>query len=146
MGDGSLSQEGIDALLMGKKDTPPQKPTDLLDKAFGSKVQDILKEKPMNDTGILNAVPITLTIILGETIIPFAQLQSIGDGSIVTLDRLAGQDVEIRANNVPIAFGEVLVVDENFGVRVTERISPEKQKEMLTSQSKTVDLKITEIK
>lgn len=148
MGDGSLSQEEIDALLMGEEDTPSIKPennpvkteVDILNKFT------IPKEKPMNDTGILNNIPITLSIVLGEAVVPFNQLQSIGEGSIVTLDRLAGEDVEIRANNVPIAFGEILVIDESFGIRVTHRIAPEKQKELMAKQSKTINLNITELK
>lgn len=147
MGDGSLSQEEIDALLMREEENPPMKKEDVLDTvhSFNSKY-NIPKEKPMNDTGILNNIPITLSIVLGEAIVPFNQLQSIGEGSIVTLDRLAGEDVEIRANNVPIAFGEIVVIDESFGIRVTNRIAPEQQKELMAKQSKTINLNITELK
>jgi flagellar motor switch protein FliN/FliY len=143
MGDGSLSQEEIDALLMGtgeqSRETPIEK---IIPLDFPSKTSEIPKEKPMSSTGILDHIPIQLTVVLGETCIPLSDLEKIGDGSIVTLETLAGQDVQIRANGVPVALGEVITIDEKFGVRVTERITPERQKEIMANQPKFIDLKL----
>ena len=52
------------------------------------------------------------------------EILGIGEGTIIELDKLAGEPVDILVNHKPIAKGEVVVIDENFGVRVTEIISP----------------------
>jgi flagellar motor switch protein FliM len=63
---------------------------------------------------------ITISVELGRTSKPIREILSLGEGSIVELDKLAGEPVDIKANGVLIAKGEVVVIDENFGVRVTE--------------------------
>jgi flagellar motor switch protein FliM len=63
---------------------------------------------------------ITISAELGRTSLPVKDILSLGEGSIVELDRLAGEPVDIKANGVLIAKGEVVVIDENFGIRVTE--------------------------
>jgi flagellar motor switch protein FliM len=63
---------------------------------------------------------ITISVELGKTSKPVKDILSLSEGSIVELDKLAGEPVDIKANGVLIAKGEVVVIDENFGVRVTE--------------------------
>jgi flagellar motor switch protein FliM len=63
---------------------------------------------------------ITISAELGRVSLPVKDILSLGEGSIVELNRLAGEPVDIKANGVLIAKGEVVVIDENFGVRVTE--------------------------
>jgi flagellar motor switch protein FliM len=63
---------------------------------------------------------ITISVELGRTSKSIREILSLGEGTIVELDKLAGEPVDIKANGVPIAKGEVVVIDENFGVRVTE--------------------------
>jgi flagellar motor switch protein FliM len=63
---------------------------------------------------------ITISVELGKTSKPVRDILSLKEGSIVELDKLAGEPVDIKANGVLIAKGEVVVIDENFGVRVTE--------------------------
>jgi flagellar motor switch protein FliN/FliY len=161
MGDGSLSQEEIDALLMGvspeekemtKKKQPKSKKVkqpslkEVLDKIDSEDPPvNIPQPETLGQTGALDKVQLTITVVLGETYIKLEDLQKVGEGSILVLDKLAGEEVEIRANNIPIALGEVLVVDENFGVRVTERISLEKQKELLIKGSRKLPVSIMEI-
>jgi len=58
-------------------------------------------------------------LVNGETLI-----LGMGEGTIIELDKLAGEPVDILVNHKPIAKGEVVVIDENFGVRVTEILSP----------------------
>jgi flagellar motor switch protein FliN/FliY len=52
---------------------------------------------------------------------------SLGPGSVLELDKIAGEPVDLLVNNKLIARGEVVVIDENFGVRVTEVVSPEER-------------------
>ena len=69
---------------------------------------------------LLLDVNLDLSVELGRTSIPVREVLQLGPGSIVELDKLAGELVDIMANGKLIARGEVVVVDENFGVRVTE--------------------------
>jgi flagellar motor switch protein FliM len=68
----------------------------------------------------LSKAGITISVELGRTSKPIKEILSLGEGSIVELDRLSGEPVDIKANGVLIAKGEVVVIDENFGVRITE--------------------------
>jgi flagellar motor switch protein FliN/FliY len=58
---------------------------------------------------------------------PISELLSLGPGSVVELNKLAGEPVDLLVNNRVIARGEVVVVDENFGVRITLLLSPEER-------------------
>ena len=72
---------------------------------------------------LLMDVDLSLTVELGRTSIPVREVLQLGLGSVVELDKLAGEPVDIMLNGRLIAKGEAVVVDENFGVRVTEIIS-----------------------
>ncbi|MDH7481916.1 MAG: flagellar motor switch protein FliN [Armatimonadota bacterium] len=65
-------------------------------------------------------VSLDLSVELGRTSIPVRDVLQLGPGSVIELDKLAGEPVDIMVNGKLIARGEVVVVDENFGVRVTE--------------------------
>lgn len=68
-------------------------------------------------------VPLTLTVELGRTNRQIKEILALGVGSVVELDKLAGEPVEVLVNGKLIAKGEVVVIDENFGVRITEIVS-----------------------
>jgi flagellar motor switch protein FliM len=74
----------------------------------------------------LKDVNIQVSVELGRTRRMIKEILSMGEGTIVELDKLAGEPVDILANNVLIAKGEVVVIDENFGVRVTELLNVQK--------------------
>jgi len=69
-------------------------------------------------------VPMTLTVELGRTTQLVQDILGLGEGSIIELDKLAGEPVDLLVNGKLIAKGEVVVIDENFGVRVTDIVSP----------------------
>lgn len=71
---------------------------------------------------LLMNVSLQVTAELGKCKMPVAEILKLGTGSIVELDRLAGGPVDLLVNNKLVARGEVVAVDENFGVRVTELI------------------------
>lgn len=73
--------------------------------------------------GLLMDVPVTLAVELGRTRWQLRDVLTIGEGSIIELDKQAGELVDVLVNNNLIARGEVVVVDENFSVRITEIIS-----------------------
>ncbi len=68
----------------------------------------------------LSDVPMELSVEIGRTRMTVGETLQLRAGSIVTLDRLAGEPVDLLVNGTPIARGEVVVVDEQFGLRVTE--------------------------
>ena len=65
-------------------------------------------------------MPVELAVEIGRTRMTIGETLALGPGSIVTLDRLAGEPVDLLVNGRPIARGEVVVIDEEFGLRITE--------------------------
>ena len=78
---------------------------------------------PQNQNlNILLDVKLQLTVELGRTELPIKKVLELTKGSIVTLNKAAGEPVELYANGKLIAYGEVVVIEESFGIRVTEII------------------------
>lgn len=80
----------------------------------------------INDTniGLILDVPLQVTVELGRTKKRIRDILELSTGSIVELDKLAGEPVDILVNGKLLAKGEVVVIDENFGVRITDIVSP----------------------
>jgi flagellar motor switch protein FliN len=81
----------------------------------------------VGDMSLLLDVPMTLTVELGRTQRLVQEILGLGEGSIIELDKLAGEPVDLLVNGKLIAKGEVVVIDENFGVRVTDIVSPDER-------------------
>ncbi len=81
---------------------------------------------------LLMDVYMEMTVELGRTKKPIKEILGMGEGTIIELDKLAGEPVDILVNHKLIATGEVVVIDENFGVRVTEIVSPVERMKDLT--------------
>lgn len=69
-------------------------------------------------------VPVTLSMEVGRTRIPIRNLLQLNQGSVVELDRAAGEPLDVFVNGTLVAHGEVVVVNEKFGIRLTDVISP----------------------
>jgi flagellar motor switch protein FliN len=69
-------------------------------------------------------VPVTLSMEVGRTRVPIRSLLQLNQGSVVELDREAGEPLDVFVNGTLIAHGEVVVVNEKFGIRLTDVISP----------------------
>ncbi len=69
-------------------------------------------------------VPVTLSMEVGRTRVPIRNLLQLNQGSVVELDREAGEPLDVYVNGTLIAHGEVVVVNEKFGIRLTDVISP----------------------
>jgi len=80
---------------------------------------------------LLLDIPLRVTVELGRTKKLIREILEFSPGSIIELDKLAGEPVDILVNNKLIARGEVVVIDENFGVRITDIISPRERMEKL---------------
>ncbi len=81
-------------------------------------------DKPAGDINMLMDVPMEVSVELGRTNLQVKEILNLGAGSIIELDRLAGEPVDLLINGRLVARGEVVVIDENFGVRVTAIVSP----------------------
>lgn len=77
--------------------------------------------------GILLDVRLQLTVELGKTELPIKKVLELTKGSVVTLDKVAGEPVELYANGKLIAHGEVVVIEDNFGLRITHITTPVKR-------------------
>ena len=77
--------------------------------------------------GILLDVKLQLTVELGKTQLPIKKVLELTKGSVVTLDKVAGEPVELYANGKLIAHGEVVVIEDNFGLRITQITPPVKR-------------------
>jgi flagellar motor switch protein FliN len=69
-------------------------------------------------------VPVTLSMEVGRTRIPIRNLLQLNQGSVVELDRAAGEPLDVFVNGTLVAHGEVVVVNEKFGIRITDVVSP----------------------
>jgi flagellar motor switch protein FliN/FliY len=81
---------------------------------------------PDADLTRLTDVTVELTVEVGRTHMSLGETMSLGQGSVVTLDRLADKPVDLLVNGRPIARGEVVVIDEQFGLRITEVMGAER--------------------
>lgn len=83
-------------------------------------------ERPPNLDVIMN-IPVQLSMEVGQTRISIRELLGLTEGSVVELTRLAGEPLDVLVNGTLIARGEVVVVNENFGIKLVDVISPEQR-------------------
>ena len=81
----------------------------------------------------LEDVPVELAVEIGRTQMTIGETLGLGPGSIVSLNRLAGEPVDLLVNGKRIARGEVVVIDEEFGLRITEVVSPARRCSLVTA-------------
>jgi flagellar motor switch protein FliN/FliY len=87
-------------------------------------LQNNITPAEQGNIGLIMDVFMEMTVELGRTKKSIKDILGMGEGTIIELDKLAGETVDILVNHKPIAKGEVVVIDENFGVRITEILSP----------------------
>lgn len=85
---------------------------------------DSLNKLKVQNLDFILDIPLEVTVELGRTKVLVKDLLTMGQGSVIELDKLAGEPLEIIVNGKLVAKGEVVVVKEKFGVRLTEIISP----------------------
>ena len=86
--------------------------------------QHAAKSETHNDIDFILDIPVQLTVELGRTKIAIKNLLQLAQGSVVELDGLAGEPMDVLVNGLLIAQGEVVVVNEKFGIRLTDIITP----------------------
>ena len=90
-----------------------------------------LGEKQDRNLDLILDIPLKVTVELGRTRMVVSELLDLGQGSVVELNKLAGEPMEVLVNDKLVARGEAVVVNEKFGVRLTDIISPSERAEQL---------------
>jgi flagellar motor switch protein FliN/FliY len=106
----SASEEAIAQQMMAQHE--PAQPAEVTAPMSEAKLEVILD------------VPVTLTLEVGRTRLPIRSLLQLSQGSVVELERSAGEPLDVFVNGTLIAHGEVVVVNDKFGIRLTDVISP----------------------
>ena len=122
---GDASQDDIDALLnqgLGSAAQPPRAPLE----EFGSSPKAATSQAGLDgpNLDVILDIPVSISMEVGATEISIRNLLQLNQGSVVELDRLAGEPLDVLVNGTLIAHGEVVVVNEKFGIRLTDVISP----------------------
>ena len=85
-----------------------------------------MQATPANLEAILD-IPVTLSVRIGSTKVSIRNLLQLNQGSVVELDRLAGEPLDVLVNGTLVAHGEVVVVNEKFGIRLTDVVSAQER-------------------
>ena len=107
----------------------------MVDEEENSNDPEVAAAKPdragVENLRVLENIEVALTVEVGGAEIKIRDLLRLNEGSVIELDRLAGDPLDILANGTMIAKGEVVMVGERFGVRFTEIVDPEKRVESI---------------
>lgn len=105
--------------------------TDAAKKEMEDNIHELHPSDDSPNLGMIMDIPLKLTAELGRTKIIVSELLNLGQGSVLELNKLAGEPMEIYVNDKLIAKGEAVVVNDKFGVRLTDVISPKERVEQL---------------
>ncbi len=112
--DGAVDPDAVMAAELESFDH--QQPAPAFESATGSPNMEVILD-----------IPVTLAMEVGSTSITIRNLLQLNQGSVIELDRLAGEPLDVLVNGTLIAHGEVVVVNEKFGIRLTDVISPQER-------------------
>lgn len=118
IGAASQTEPGGDDMIGSTSTLPPSlTPTQsvLIESSTGDFAHDIT---------FLSDVSVTATVEIGHTVLPIREVLKLRRGSVVELEKLVGQPADLLINNTPLARGEVIVINERFGFRITKFITP----------------------
>ena len=110
-GDDGLADDNTDAAVLNELDTPSGQSSDMP-----------ISDNP--DLEVVLDIPVKMAMEVGSTQITIRNLLQLNQGSVIELERLAGEPLDVLVNGTLIAHGEVVVGNEKFGIRVTDVISP----------------------
>lgn len=119
--DTATDQDDIDAML-NQSSGPAKAPMQDFPEQHNS--QEPLTSLGGPNLDVILDIPVSISMEVGSTDISIRNLLQLNQGSVVELDRLAGEPLDVLVNGTLIAHGEVVVVNEKFGIRLTDVISP----------------------
>ena len=136
--EGTGGSGDLSSLITEKADSTEENIDEMLDSASDStsSMDDTPVEEGV-DLEFLQKMPLTMTLEVGRAKMTINDLLSLGQGSVLELHRLVGESLDLFANGKLIAQGEVVVVNEKFGAKLTNIISPEERIKQMDGMDKT---------
>lgn len=119
---GDTDQDEIDAMLAQSDSQPAKAPIQEFAEPPARQHEPVNMDGPNLD--VILDIPVAISMEVGSADISIRNLLQLNQGSVVELDRLAGEPLDVLVNGTLIAHGEVVVVNEKFGIRLTDVISP----------------------
>ena len=139
--EGAVKADADDAAMMEMLNTLPEEESDQkqdsdeaglqVSKAEFQQLSQPSEQAQASNLDLLMDINLPVSIELGRTKMPISELLALGPGSVVELNKLAGEPVDVMVNQKLVARGEVVVIDENFGVRITQLMTPEERLKLL---------------
>jgi len=117
------SMQGVGAFMAGNQ-KPGNQGTVTVQPAQFAQLNNQPVGADQGNISLIMDVPLQITVELGKTRKTIREILALGPGAVVELDKLAGEPVDLLVNGKLLAKGEVVVIDENFGIRVTDIVSP----------------------
>ena len=136
--EGTGGSGDLSSLITEKADSTEENIDEILDSASDStsSMDDTPVEEGV-DLEFLQKMPLTMTLEVGRAKMTITELLSLGQGSVLELHRLVGESLDLFANGNLIAQGEVIIVNEKFGAKLTNIISPEERIKQMDGMDKT---------
>ncbi len=120
---GDAGQDDIDAMLAASN-TAPAVPRAAMEEFDNAPKMNLAVNLDGPNLDVILDIPVSISMEVGNTDITIRNLLQLNQGSVIELDRLAGEPLDVLVNGTLIAHGEVVVVNEKFGIRLTDVISP----------------------
>jgi flagellar motor switch protein FliN/FliY len=115
-----------------KNETASEVQTDQVSPASFQNFQPTTASTAGNDINMILDIPVQLTVELGRTRIPIKHILQLAQGSVVELEAMAGEPMDVLVNGYLIAQGEVVVVNDKFGIRLTDIVTPSERMRRLS--------------
>jgi flagellar motor switch protein FliN len=128
----AMAAEWAAALAESKPETASELQTDQVAPASFTNFAPTTTNSAGNDISMILDIPVQLTVELGRTRIPIKHILQLAQGSVIELDALAGEPMDVLVNGYLIAQGEVVVVNDKFGIRLTDIVTPSERMRRLS--------------
>ena len=130
-----MAAEWAAALAEAKPETASDLQTEQVSPAAFQNFSPSTGNAAGNDINMILDIPVQLTVELGRTRIPIKHILQLAQGSVVELETLAGEPMDVLVNGYLIAQGEVVVVNDKFGIRLTDIVTPSERMRRLSRGS-----------
>ena len=130
--DDAMAAEWASALAESKPEVASEVQADQVAPAAFQNFSPTSASTAGNDINMILDIPVQLTVELGRTRIPIKHILQLAQGSVVELEAMAGEPMDVLVNGYLIAQGEVVVVNEKFGIRLTDIVTPSERMRRLS--------------
>jgi flagellar motor switch protein FliN len=128
----AMAAEWATALTDAKPETASEVQTDSVSPASFQNFAPSSGNSAGNDINMILDIPVQLTVELGRTRVPIKHILQLAHGSVVELETMAGEPMDVLVNGYLIAQGEVVVVNDKFGIRLTDIVTPSERMRRLS--------------